>query len=394
MLLLLCAAVIALMSDVAYAQGSIESILAGIEKNNVELQALRKRTDSEQSGFKSERALDAPEVSFDYLWGSPADIGNRKDISVTQSFDIAALSGVRGKLALSRTDLSELQYKIERQRIMLEAKKLCIRVVYCNAMSRELSERLNLAETLAQTSREMVTRGEIDPSEANKAQMSFLAQKSACVRNDVELKSLLTELKRMNGGIPVEITDAEYSSAEVLPADFDTWYADASSSSPALSYLHKNVEVNANASKSVKMSNFPKLTAGYMAELVKGSNFRGLTLGLSIPLWSVRSKTRQANLSYEAAVLEEKDASEQLYADFSKQYDEATGLHQLCEALSSSLAESASALSVTESKFLSGEISMLDNIMGHSLYYSIVDEYLAAQRDYRLSIAGLSVWKL
>lgn len=394
MLLLLCAAVIALMSDVAYAQGSIESILAGIEKNNVELQALRKRTDSEQSGFKSERALDAPEVSFDYLWGSPADIGNRKDISVTQSFDIAALSGVRGKLALSRTDLSELQYKIERQRIMLEAKKLCIRVVYCNAMSRELSERLNLAETLAQTSREMVTRGEIDPSEANKAQMSFLAQKSACVRNDVELKSLLTGLKRMNGGIPVEITDAEYSSAEVLPADFDAWYADASSSSPALSYLHKNVEVNANASKSVKMSNYPKLTAGYMAELVKGSNFRGLTLGLSIPLWSVRSKTRQANLSYEAAVLEEKDASEQLYADFSKQYDEAVGLHQLCEALSSSLAESASALLATESKFLSGEISMLDNIMEHSLYYSIVDEYLAAQRDYRLSIAGLSVWKL
>ncbi len=394
MRLLLCATVIALMSDVAYAQGSIESILAGIEKNNVELQALRKRTDSEQSGFKSERALDAPEVSFDYLWGSPADIGNRKDISVTQSFDIAALSGVRGKLALSRTDLSELQYKIERQRIMLEAKKLCIRVVYCNAMSRELSERLNLAETLAQTSREMVTRGEIDPSEANKAQMSFLAQKSACVRNEVELKSLLAELKRMNGGIPVEITDAEYSSAEVLPADFDTWYADASSSSPALSYLHKNVEVNANASKSVKMSNYPKLTAGYMAELVKGSNFRGLTLGLSIPLWSVRSKTRQANLSYEAAVLEEKGASEQLYADFSRQYDEAVGLQQLCEALSSSLAESASALSVTESKFLSGEISMLDNIMEHSLYYSIVDEYLAAQRDYRLSIAGLSVWKL
>lgn len=392
--LLLCTAVIALMSDVAYAQGSIESVLAGIEKNNVELQALRKRTDSEQSGFKSERALDAPEVSFDYLWGSPADIGNRKDISVTQSFDIAALSGVRGKLALSKTDLSELQYKIERQRIMLEAKELCIRVVYCNAMSRELSERLALSETLAQTSREMVTRGEIDPSEANKAQMSFLAQKSSCVRNEVELKSLLTELKRMNGGIPVEITDAEYSSAEVLPADFDAWYADASSSSPALSYLHKNVEVNANASKSVKMSNYPKLTAGYMAELVKGSNFRGLTLGLSIPLWSVRSKTRQANLSYEAAVLEEKDASEQLYADFSKQYDEAIGLLQLCDALSSSLAESASALSATESKFLSGEISMLDNIMEHSLYYSIVDEYLAAQRDYRLSIAGLSVWKL
>ncbi len=383
-----------LWPEQSYAQNGVDDILAGIEKNNVELQALRKRTDSEQAGFKSERALDAPEVGFDYLWGSPADIGNRKDISVTQSFDVAALSGVRGKLASSRTDLSEWQYKIERQRIMLEAKKLCIKVVYCNAVAKELSERMALAETMMQAGSEMVKRGEADPSESNKAKMAYISQKSACARNDVELKSLLTELKRMNGGIPVEINDTEYAPTETLPADFSAWYAEMSSASPELSYMRKNVEVNANAAKTVKMSNYPKLTAGYMAELVKGSNFRGLTLGVSIPLWSVRSRTQQANLSYEAATLEEKSASEQLYSDYSKLYDESAGLGRMCDDLSVSLSESEKSLSVTESKFLAGEISMLDNIMEHTLYYSVVDEYLAAQRDFHLALAELFVWKL
>ena len=158
--------------------------------------------------------------------------------------------------------------------------------------------------------------------------------------------------------------------------------------------MHKNVEVNADAAKSVKMSNYPKLTAGYMAELVKGSNFRGLTLGVSIPLWSVRSRTRQANLSYEAAALEEKSASEQLYSDFARLYDKSAGLKQMCDDLSSSLSESALSLSVTESKFLSGEISMLDNIMEHTLYYSVVDEYLAADRDFHLALAELFAWNL
>ena len=274
-----------LWTERSYAQSGVDDILASIEKNNVELQALRKRTDSDQAGFKSERALDAPEVGFNYLWGSPADIGNRKDISVTQSFDIAALSGVRGKLASSRTDLSEYQYKIERQKVMLEAKKLCINVIYCNAMAKELSVRLEMAETMLRSTKDMMARGEVDASEVNKAQMTYLAQKSACTRNDVELKSLLTELKRMNGGIPVEINDAEYAPTETLPEDFSIWYSEMSSASPELSYMHKNVEVNADAAKSVKMSNYPKLTAGYMAELVKGSNFRGLTLGVSIPLW-------------------------------------------------------------------------------------------------------------
>lgn len=383
-----------LWTEQSYAQSGVDDILASIEKNNVELQALRKRTDSDQAGFKSERALDAPEVGFNYLWGSPADIGNRKDISVTQSFDIAALSGVRGKLASSRTDLSEYQYKIERQKVMLEAKKLCINVIYCNAMAKELSARLEMAETMLQSTKDMMARGEVDPSEVNKAQMTYLAQKSACTRNDVELKSLLTELKRMNGGIPVEINDAEYDLTETLPADFRLWYSEMSSSSPELSYMRKNVEVNADAAKSVKMSNYPKLTAGYMAELVKGSNFRGLTLGVSIPLWSVRSRTRQANLSYEAAALEEKSASEQLYSDFARLYDKSAGLKQMCDDLSSSLSESASSLSVTESKFLSGEISMLDNIMEHTLYYSVVDEYLSADRDFHLALAELFAWNL
>ncbi len=383
-----------LRTEPSYAQSGVDDILASVEKNNVELQALRKRTDSDQAGFKSERALDAPEVGFNYLWGSPADIGNRKDISVTQSFDIAALSGVRGKLASSRTDLSEFQYKIERQKVMLEAKKLCINVIYCNAMAKELSARLEMAETMLQSTKDMMARGEVDASEVNKAQMTYLAQKSACTRNDVELKSLLTELKRMNGGIPVEINDAEYAPTETLPADFSLWYSEMSSASPELSYTRKNVEVNADAAKSVKMSNYPKLTAGYMAELVKGSNFRGLTLGVSIPLWSVRSRTRQANLSYEAAALEEKSASEQLYSDFSRLYDKSAGLKQMCDDLSSSLSESASSLSVTENKFLSGEISMLDNIMEHTLYYSVVDEYLAADRDFHLALAELFAWNL
>lgn len=383
-----------LWTERSYAQSGVDDILASIEKNNVELQALRKRTDSDQAGFKSERALDAPEVGFNYLWGSPADIGNRKDISVTQSFDIAALSGVRGKLASSRTDLSEYQYKIERQKVMLEAKKLCINVIYCNAMAKELSVRLEMAETMLRSTKDMMARGEVDASEVNKAQMTYLAQKSACTRNDVEFKSLLTELKRMNGGIPVEINDAEYAPTETLPEDFSIWYSEMSSASPELSYMHKNVEVNADAAKSVKMSNYPKLTAGYMAELVKGSNFRGLTLGVSIPLWSVRSRTRQANLSYEAAALEEKSASEQLYSDFARLYDKSAGLKQMCDDLSSSLSESASSLSVTESKFLSGEISMLDNIMEHTLYYSVVDEYLAADRDFHLALAELFAWNL
>lgn len=391
-LLIVCLTVA--MSVPGFAQENAGTVLSQIEKNNTALQALRKRTEADQYGYKAERALEAPEVGFDYLWGSPADVGTRKDISVTQSIDVAALAGARGKLADSRTELSAIQYNIERQKILLEAKQLYIRIVYCNAVNAELSSRIARSEQIEAAYRDMQARGETDMIEVNKAHLAYLSQKNALSRNMVERESLLSELQGLNGGEPVEVNAAVISTDEVLPADFGAWYAEASQQIPELAYMKKNVDVNAAEVRTAKMANYPSLTAGYMAELVKGSNFRGLTLGLSIPIWSVRSKVRQANASCEAAKLEERDAVTKTYNSFKALYDRAKGLQEISAELSSSLAVSTEAMALTEHKLKAGDISLIDNIMELSLYYSLADEVLATSCDYALALAELYAWNL
>lgn len=378
----------------ASAQEKVSDVLSMIEQNNTELQALRKRAESEQYGYKAERALDAPEIGFDYLWSSPADIGTRKDVSVTQSVDLAALTGARGKLATSKTALSDAQYRIDRQRILLEAKILYINIVYCNALASELSERIARSEKIEAAYRDMQLRGETDMIEVNKAHLAYVAQKNALARNEIERTSLLADLQRLNGGEAVEVNALVYDENVMLPADFRIWYDEMSQRSPELDYMRKNVEVNASEARTAKMSNYPTLTAGYMAELVKGSNFRGLTLGLSIPLWSVRSKVRQANSSYEASKLEERDAASQLYSSLRGLYEKAKGLQEISSTLSESLAVSTEAMALTEHRLQAGEISLIDNIMEFSLYYSLEDEALEAARDYNLSLAELYAWEL
>lgn len=391
-LLIVCLAVA--MSVPGFAQENAGTVLSQIEKNNTALQALRKRTEADQYGYKAERALEAPEVGFDYLWSSPADVGTRKDISVTQSIDVAALAGARGKLANSRTELSDIQYNIERQKILLEAKQLYIKIVYCNAVNAELSSRIARSEQIEAAYRDMQARGETDMIEVNKAHLAYLSQKNALSRNMVERESLLSELQGLNGGEPVEVNASVISTDEVLPADFGAWYAEASQQIPELAYMKKNVDVNAAEARTAKMANYPSLTAGYMAELVKGSNFRGLTLGLSIPIWSVRSKVRQANASCEAAKLEERDAVTKTYNSFKALYDRAKGLQEISTELSSSLAVSTEAMALTEHKLKAGDISLIDNIMELSLYYSLADEVLATSCDYALALAELYAWNL
>lgn len=382
------------MTFVSWAQNSAEVVLASVEKNNPELQALRKRTESEKYGFKAERMVEAPEVGFDYLWGSPADIGTRKDISVTQSIDIATISGTKGKIAKSESELSDMQFNVRRQEILLQAKLLYINIIYCNAVGAELERRLERSEKVESVYRDMQVRGETDMIEVNKAHLAYLAQRNALARNKMEAEGLWLELQRLNGGEPLEINDLSYVRRDMLPADFDTWYKEVADRSPEIRAARQNVKVNEAVARGIKMSSCPTITAGYMAELVKGSNFRGLTLGLSIPLWSARSKTRQANLSCEASRLEVKDVEASEYSALRSLYEKASGLKDLSDELALSLAVSDEAMSMTEKKFNEGEISLMDSIMELSLYYSVVDESLAASKDYDLALAELNAWSL
>lgn len=382
------------MTFASGAQNSAEVVLASVEKNNPELLALRKRTESEKYGFKAERMVEGPEVGFDYLWGSPADIGTRKDISVTQSIDIATISGTKGKIAKSESELSDMQFNVRRQEILLQAKLLYINIIYCNAVGAELERRLERSEKVEAAYRDMQVRGETDMIEVNKAHLAYLAQRNALARNKMEAEGFRLELQRLNGGEPLEINDLSYVRTDMLPADFDTWYKEAADRSPEIRAARQNVKVNEAVARGIKMSSCPTITAGYMAELVKGSNFRGLTLGLSIPLWSARSKTRQANLSCEASRLEVKDVEASEYSALRSLYEKASGLKDLSDELALSLAVSDEAMSMTEKKFREGEISLMDSIMELSLYYSVVDESLAASKDYDLALAELNAWSL
>ena len=210
----------------------------------------------------------------------------------------------------------------------------------------------------------------------------------------MEAEGFRLELQRLNGGEPLEINDLSYVRRDMLPADFDTWYKEEADRSPEIRAARQNVKVNEAVARGIKMSSCPTITAGYMAELVKGSNFRGLTLGLSIPLWSARSKTRQANLSCEASRLEVKDVEASEYSALRSLYEKASGLKDLSDELALSLAVSDEAMSMTEKKFNEGEISLMDSIMELSLYYSVVDESLAASKDYDLALAELNAWSL
>lgn len=373
------------------AQVSIDEVLRQVEANNATLKAASEEMRAETLENRGEAILGNPEFDMDYLWESGNPGSTSKEFRVTQSFDLATVSGMRSSLAKGKNELSGLSYKAARQEILLTAKLACLDLVYGNAMRNETRERLERARSLVSSLERQVEVGGASVLELNKAKTHMMNIRANLARIDMERQSLLGELRTLNGG---EDVDFDVSSYELLsfPADFETCLAEASEKDPSLAYARMAVDVDKKNLSIDKAAWVPEITLGYMSE-IHDDTFRGLTLGLSIPLWSNSNKVKQSRARVAAAQARETAAAKSYYGEFSRLYQVAAGLKASSESLRVSLVETDNR-DLLYTALSKGEISMVDYLVETDLYYDALEQTLATERDYHKAMAELKAWEL
>lgn len=374
------------------AQNSINSVLDSIEANNTTLKSLRLTADAQKLGNKTSIYLDNPEVEFNYLWGKPGNIGSRTDINIKQTFDIPTISGMKSRLANGQNTLIEFQYKADRMNILLEAKQYCIDLVYYNALKRELEMRLQHAETIAKGYKDRLDRGDANRLEYNKIQLNLASVLGELSRVEVERNALLSQLKRLNGGVDIALDEDQFVQAQ-LPLNFNDWYAEAEQKNPVLAYIKQEIEVGKSQVSLSKASNWPTFSTGYMSEKVVGQQYQGFTVGISIPLWENKNRVKQAKVAVSAAESREADRKQKFYSQLQSLYNRANGLKVIAEKYRQSLAN-VNNTDLLKKALDTGEISLLDYIVEIGLYYTTVNQALEAERDYHKAIAELSAVQL
>ncbi len=374
------------------AQNSVVTVLKAVEDNNTTLKALKETANAQKLENKTGIYLSNPEVEFNYLWGNPSAIGNRTDFNISQTFDIPTITGMKRKMADERNGLVEWQYKAERMNILLEAKQYCIELIYFNALKKELEIRLQHAETIASGYQNRLNSGDANKLEFNKAQLSLSTITGEMARIDVERNTLLSQLKRLNGGLDISMDDYRFDQ-EQLPLNFDDWYQQAEQKNPILAYVKQEVLVSQKQVSLTKAKGLPTFSAGYMSENVVGQRFQGLALGVSVPLWENKNRVKQAKTAVVAAQARETDSKQQFYNQLQIQYNRALGLKNTAEAYRKSLTMTNST-ELLKKALDAGEISLLNYMVELGFYYNMVNQTLEAERDYQKALAELSAVEL
>ena len=87
----------------------------------------------------------------------------------------------------------------------------------------------------------------------------------------------------------------------ILPLMFDEWYDTVESRNPELRTLQNEVDTRLQELQLSRAKWLPSLSLGYASETVTGEAFRGVTVGMTLPVWSQPRAVKHAKLSHTAS---------------------------------------------------------------------------------------------
>lgn len=376
--------------EAAFSQ-TYEQVMSAIEQNNTTLKSLRAQADAQKLECRKDIHLDNPEVEFGYLWGSPADIGNRVDLNVTQSFDFPTTYYFKRKIAEGQGAQADLEFSVQRRKVLLEAAEQWTNLVYFNKLDKEYAFQLENAESLMAAYQRMFDAGEVGILELNKAKLNLLTVRKDYENNQIERTAALAELVRLNGGNAVVVSDVDYP-AYVIPSEFSTWYASVENANPMMQSIELQQEINRYQVQLSKSLWAPKFTVGYNSERVLGTTLQGVGVGLSLPLWQNRYAVKSAKAELLALQSAEVDAKSHYASTMKIKYEQAVSLQKLYADYQEIFATVNSDALLTKA-LENGQITLIEYLMERSVYREALRQALESERDMHMAICELRAYE-
>ncbi len=366
----------------AQALMGLPETLASIEAKNPELKALRHEADAAKADARADAAMPAPEVSFGYLWHG------RKDVSVSQGLDWAALSGRRRAVADAVDSLAEASYAVSRQDVLTRACRAYVGAVKCNMLVSLFSMRLVNSGRLVRIARGRVAAGSGRQSDVASADMSRAQALAELTKAQAELDGHMATLAALNGGEAMAVADTALAAVGSIGGDFDTWYASVEGRISALALSNARHRV-ASADVGVARANaMPQVSIGYMGEFTPSESYQGVTLAVSLPVWSARRRVEQARLAALAAQSRVEAERQAVRLALQAAFNRSLMLGRVAAELRESV-ERNDGRDLALRALSAGEISATEALMAENLYYDAAREAVNAEAEYQLSLVDL-----
>lgn len=355
---------------------TIDSLVMKMVHGSSTHRLLKAQNEAAIAANHSTLSLADPSVGYNHLWGSPHDVGQRNDISISQSFDYATISGTKRKEAVAKDRLADAVFDRSTLSLQQEIMLLVVDIATANAINKVYAERIALSEKLVETCRKRITQGDANKLDLSKATLSLATIRANAIEAETSRQQLFnspfitTTLNDGERAMLLSITTdmAEQTIKRLAPL---TRVSEAETEEMLKQVSVANAELN-----TARKQNLPELTAGFMAELTREEKFRGISIGVNIPLWNNSSRIRSAKAQVIAIEAENQQKQEILTAKLQQYRQLCLSTKQQFDEMKHSLAIVSDTNRLLQKAYDAGELSIVDYLLEQESYYDLRLRYL------------------
>lgn len=368
------------------AQTSLDLLFESIIQNNKTIKSYGLYNEWQKKATQVGLTPDNPEVEFGYFPGNSDAIGTKKIFGINQSFDFPTTYIHKKKLAKQSALIADSEFKKNSQNILINTWKCWVKAIYLNKKNIALINRKNEALKMLVSYEKKQSNGDATQLEVNKAKLFLIDMENKARLQKAMLQQNNEELTKLNGGIPIVISDTTFAKRSL-----QSWDVLAQK----LKELHPEIvlakhsqfvaDYNLKLSKSAWL---PSFTIAYESEDVMGDIYSGVKAGISIPLWQQKGSisSQKAQIAYAKHQSEELNLN--LLMTYKQKYIQVSALLANLSALEEGLNKMNNTYLLSRSLEL-GQISAIEYFMELNYFYKITDQLFDLELEYQLNFAEL-----
>lgn len=374
------------LGSACYAQNN-DSLLESIKVNNPVIKAGHTWLESEKAKSKTGLYPDNPEVIFNYLWGTPENIGNQKELEITQKLKFPGY--YMAKTSMQRKIFSEKQIMHEKtiNEILFKAENEIAALAWLNKKRSILENRIKESSELVDMIRQGYERKEFSKPAYDKVRIFHLNNQTELERINSEILVHKEILEQLNGGIAINSSFQDYGKVATTLPSFES-LTSLIESNPDVMLAKVNMDISSENLKVENMNRLPGIEAGYKGETILNQKLQGIHTGITIPLWENKGKVKQAKIAESWSALHHDQVVSEITAELKGAYTRAESAVRNYLNIKEISADE----SIQQSTFLlfrAGEISFPEYLTEVQLIYENQMYFLEAERDYILALNNL-----
>ena len=371
---------------------TIDSVLDSIATNNTELKAKSAELQSKIAGIKASNNLDDTEIDFEYQKGDNIN-GEKYGFSISQGFEWPGMYIARSQANKYQITASEYEYLSQKLEILLNAKQLCLKIINSNRKIKTQTEIYNNIKQLSDEYEKGFKHGEISILDINKLKIELLNVKQVLNQSITERNSLIEELTYLNGNKSLTEIESICSYPEQELHSIETYENHVTTLDPE---YNLNNAVISNSEKEVSMAKMgwlPKFSVGYKFANELGDRFNGVSVGMSLPIFSNRNKVSEAKATKSASLYSSQDALSSKMAQVKVEYSQAVYLKEQVYSYNSVLSDSSNT-EMLRKALDGGQITLLNYLMELRYFLDAQQTLLDLEYEYNSVLTSLNKYQL